>query len=77
MSIEERQYVVVQAECPLCGKPLNGTSEKNWLFGFKIHLRLAQKHQLPFVEIERLVKTVKPSFRKQTKTKTKAKYHFK
>lgn len=73
MRIEERQYEVVQAECPLCGKVLNGTSEKNWMFGFKIHLRLAQKHQLPFEKIERLVKTVKPSFRKTTKTK----YHLK
>lgn len=73
MGIKERQYEVVQAECPLCGKLLSGTSEKNWMFGFKIHLRLAQKHQLPFEEIERLVQTVKPSFRKTTKTK----YHLK
>lgn len=73
MEITERLYEVVQAECPLCGKVLNGTSEKNWMFGFKIHLRLAEKHQLPFEEIERLVKTVKPSFHKQTKIK----YHLK
>jgi hypothetical protein len=69
MEIKERRYEVVQAECPLCGKLLSGISEKNWMVGFKIHLRLAQKHLLPFEEIERLVKTVKPSFRRETKTK--------
>ena len=73
MEIKELQYEVVQAECPLCGKVLNGTSEKNWMFGFKIHLRLFEKHQLPSEEVERIAKTVKPSFRKETKTK----YHLK
>lgn len=71
--IKTRQYEVVQAECPICGKVLGGISEKNWMSGFKIHLRLAQNHMLPWNEIERIVKTVKPSFRKVTKTK----YHMK
>ena len=67
--ISPRQYKVVQAECPLCGKVLGGTSEKQWMSGFKIHLRLAQNHTLPWEEIDRIVKTVKPSFRVVTKTK--------
>lgn len=52
MEIKERQYEVVQAECPLCGKVLNGTSEKNWMSGFKIHLLVGQNHMLPWDEIE-------------------------
>jgi hypothetical protein len=69
MTVEERRYEVVQAECPICRKMLSGTSEKNWMFGFKIHLRLAQNHMLSWEETERIVKTVKPSFHKETKTK--------
>lgn len=67
--IKSKQYKIVQAECPLCGKVLGGTSEKQWMTGFKMHLRLAGNHMLPWGEINRIVKTVKPSFRTVTKTK--------
>ena len=71
--IEPRRYKVVQAECPLCEKVLEGTSQKHWMNNFKIHLRLAKNHMLPWEEIDRIIKTVKPSFRTITKTK----YHMK
>lgn len=68
-STSSRQFKIVQAECPLCGKVLEGTSQKHWMNNFKIHLRLAQRHMLPWEEIRRIIETVKPSFRTVIKTK--------
>jgi len=71
--IEPRQYKVVQAECSLCGKVLESLSEKQWMKNFRIHLRLAENHMLPWEEIDRIIKTVKPSFRTVIKTKYRMK----
>ena len=71
--IEPRRYKVVRAECPLCGKVLESLSQKHWMFNFKIHLRLAQTHRLSWKEIDRIVETVKPSFRTIIKTRYRIK----
>jgi len=68
--ISPRQYKVVQAECPLCGKVLEGLSEKQWWRGFETHLRLSKNHAMKNTrEVARILGTVKPSFRTTTKTK--------
>ncbi len=71
--VEPREYRVVQAECPLCGKVLEGISEKHWMNNLIIHLHLARNHMLPLDKINPIVKTTKPSFR----TITKKRYYLK
>jgi hypothetical protein len=71
--IEPREYKILQAECPLCGKVLKGISEKHWRNGFKVHLRLHKRHRLPWEEIQQIMQTVKPTFRTVIKTR----YHMK
>lgn len=71
--IEPRRYRIVRAECPLCGKVLEGISEKHWMRNLNIHLRLAQNHMLPQEKVDRIVKTVKPSFRTVIKTRYRIK----
>lgn len=71
--VESREYKVIQAECPLCKKVLEGISERHWINGLRIHLRLAKTHMLPLNEVNQTVKTTRPSFR----TITKKRYYLK
>lgn len=71
--VVSREYEVLQAECPLCGKVLEGISERHWMNGLRIHLHLAKNHMLPLDEVNQTVKTTKPSF----ETITKKRYYLK
>lgn len=71
--VEPREHSVVQAECPLCGKVLEGISDKHWMNNLRIHLHLANNHMLPLNEVNLIVTTTKPSFR----TITKRRYYLK
>ena len=62
-----RPYNVVEAACPKCGKVLGGLSEKHWMRNLRIHLAASADHTLTSEEIDRILKTVRPSFRVKTK----------
>ena len=68
-----KPYKIVEAPCPKCGKVLKGLSEKHWMRNLRIHLVADPYHYLSSEEVDRILKTVKPSFHVKTKmTKPKA-----
>ena len=71
--VVSREFKVLQAKCPLCGKVLEGISERHWMNGLGIHLHLAKNHMLPLDEVNQTIKTTKPSF----ETITKKRYYLK
>lgn len=73
--VKPRPYKVFEAPCPKCGRVLKGLSEKHWLRNLRIHLVAYSHHTLSSEEINRIMKTVKPSFRVKTKM-TKPKVGF-